>query len=121
MTDRSTVFVCVQKSTGVVVPARSGKVATWTPGDGRLCPSGAARMRILTTNWDGATGADGADGVDGLDGLDGKSAYEIAVDNGFEGAVEEWLASLQGSDGSGATVTVTPSPDPDATIDGGAP
>lgn len=30
---------------------------------------------------------------------DGKSAYEIAVENGFEGTVEEWLASLEGDKG----------------------
>lgn len=28
-------------------------------------------------------------------GPDGKSAYEVAVENGFEGSVEEWLASLK--------------------------
>ena len=33
----------------------------------------------------------------GKDGVDGKSAYELAVDNGFEGTVLEWLASLRGS------------------------
>lgn len=27
-------------------------------------------------------------------GINGKSAYEIAVDNGFQGTVEEWLLSL---------------------------
>lgn len=32
-------------------------------------------------------------------GLDGKSAYEIAVDNGFVGTEEEWLESLHGADG----------------------
>ena len=26
----------------------------------------------------------------------GKSAYEIAVENGFQGTVQEWLRSLQG-------------------------
>ena len=31
---------------------------------------------------------------------DGKSAYQIAVDNGFEGTEAEWLESLKGSDGS---------------------
>lgn len=31
----------------------------------------------------------------------GKSAYDIAVENGFDGTVEEWLASLQGTDGKG--------------------
>ena len=29
---------------------------------------------------------------------DGKSAYEVAVDNGFVGTEQEWLASLKGAD-----------------------
>ena len=32
-------------------------------------------------------------------GLDGKSAYEIAVEHGYIGTEEEWLASLHGKDG----------------------
>lgn len=28
------------------------------------------------------------------DGKDGKSAYEIAVDNGFEGSEQEWLETI---------------------------
>lgn len=32
-------------------------------------------------------------------GLDGKSAYEIAVEHGYVGTGEEWLASLHGKDG----------------------
>ena len=52
-------------------------------------------------------------------GKDGKSAYEIAVDNGFDGTVAEWLQSLHGDkgdpgirgepgkDGSDATVDLT--------------
>lgn len=32
-------------------------------------------------------------------GLDGKSAYQIAVENGFEGTEEEWLESLEGKEG----------------------
>ena len=43
-------------------------------------------------------GDPGKDGKDGRDGVDGKSAYQIAVDNGFEGTEDEWLASLQGDD-----------------------
>lgn len=31
--------------------------------------------------------------------FDGKSAYEVAVVNGFEGTEEEWLESLKGADG----------------------
>lgn len=36
------------------------------------------------------------DGEDGKDGKDGKSAYEIAVEYGFEGTEEEWLAMIGG-------------------------
>lgn len=32
-------------------------------------------------------------------GADGKSAYEIAVDNGFEGDEQAWLESLKGERG----------------------
>ncbi len=38
----------------------------------------------------------GPRGPQGEDGVDGKSAYEVAVDNGFEGTEEEWLESLHG-------------------------
>lgn len=37
--------------------------------------------------------------VDYFDGVDGKSAYELAVINGFIGTETEWIASLNGSDG----------------------
>ncbi|MBQ7873532.1 MAG: SGNH/GDSL hydrolase family protein [Oscillospiraceae bacterium] len=40
---------------------------------------------------------------DGKDGADGLSAYEIAVEHGFVGTEEEWLASLQGKDGADGT------------------
>lgn len=33
-------------------------------------------------------------------GASGKSAYDIAVDNGFEGSEEDWLESLKGKDGA---------------------
>lgn len=38
----------------------------------------------------------------GRDGSDGRSAYEIALANGFVGTEAEWLASLNGS-GSGGS------------------
>ncbi len=45
---------------------------------------------------------------------DGKSAYELALDGGFEGTEEEWIASLKGDKGdtgsagsNGTSVTVT--------------
>lgn len=39
-------------------------------------------------------GKNGTDGIDGLDGVDGKSAYEIAVANGYEGSESEWLGLI---------------------------
>ena len=51
---------------------------------------------------DGKDGADGhtpVKGIDYFDGVNGKSAYQIAVDNGFIGTEAEWLASLHGADG----------------------
>jgi hypothetical protein len=40
--------------------------------------------------------------------LQGRSAYEIAVDNGFEGTEQEWLDSLHGSGegGGGSTIVI---------------
>ena len=37
--------------------------------------------------------------MDGADGTNGKSAYNIAVDNGFTGTETEWLESLKGNTG----------------------
>lgn len=51
----------------------------------------------------------GADGINGTNGNDGKSAYQIAVDNGFEGTEQEWIESLKGQNGSnGASPTIDP-------------
>ena len=37
----------------------------------------------------------------GRDGVDGKSAYQVAVDNGFKGTEPEWLNSLKAAGGTG--------------------
>ncbi|WP_407444473.1 hypothetical protein [Fibrobacter sp.] len=70
-------------------------------------------------------GADGKNGKDGTDGANGKSAYQIAVDNGFEGTEEEWLASLKGDKGAdgkngtnGAGCTATTTRDESTGLDG---
>lgn len=47
----------------------------------------------------GGAGAPSEKGDPGVDGADGKSAYEIAVENGYDGTVTEWLASLKGAKG----------------------
>ena len=36
---------------------------------------------------------------EGKSGEPGKSAYELAVEQGFQGSLDEWLASLKGADG----------------------
>ena len=47
----------------------------------------------------GEQGTNGTNGIDGTNGVDGKSAYDIAVEHGFEGDESEWLASLKGETG----------------------
>jgi hypothetical protein len=60
-----------------------------------------------------------ADVHDGKDGADGKSAYQIAVDSGFDGTEQAWLASLKGEKGdkgdTGATGAKGEKGDPGAT------
>ena len=57
------------------------------------------------TGGAGGSGAAGADGKDGKDGAAGKSAYQIAVDNGFAGTELEWLNSLKATGGAGSGLT----------------
>ena len=45
-------------------------------------------------------------GGGGGSGTAGKSAYEIAVDNGFVGTETEWLESLKGVDGTDGTTFI---------------
>lgn len=37
-------------------------------------------------------------------GVNGKSAYELAVQEGFTGTLSQWLASLKGKDGTGSSI-----------------
>lgn len=48
---------------------------------------------------DGKNGTNGINGRNGSNGTNGKSAYQIAVDNGFSGSLSQWLDSLIGSKG----------------------
>lgn len=43
----------------------------------------------------GDTGPEGPQGNDGYVGADGRSAYQVAVDNGFVGTEEQWLEYLR--------------------------
>ena len=47
----------------------------------------------------GEAGSQGPQGPAGADGQDGKSAYEIAVEQGFVGDEDAWLESLKGEKG----------------------
>lgn len=53
----------------------------------------------------GIQGEQGPKGEQGLPGSDGKSAYEIAVANGFVGTESEWLESLKGAPGDDYVLT----------------
>lgn len=37
--------------------------------------------------------------IPGPRGADGKSAYQLAIDNGYKGSLEDWLRSLKGEKG----------------------
>ena len=52
----------------------------------------------------GEKGDKGDPGADGADGVDGKSAYEVAVENGFVGDETAWLASLKGEKGADGVI-----------------
>ena len=52
----------------------------------------------LIITYDDDTTEDAGE-VQTVQGEDGKSAYEIAVEHGYSGTEEEWLASLKGEDG----------------------
>ena len=66
-----------------------------------------ANKHLICTMSDGTTidagivpTVKGDTGEPGADGTDGKSAYEIAVDEGYIGTESEWLESLKGADGA---------------------
>lgn len=65
---------------------------------GELGPQGV----IGPTGPQGDKGDKGDKGEQGESGLDGKSAYQLAVDDGFVGSVNDWLSSLKGADGQDA-------------------
>jgi hypothetical protein len=78
------------------------KVIDWFGGAGEkpligyLGETGIVENRRDATN---IRGPKGKAGEDGGGGGRGKSAYQIALDNGFVGTEEEWLISLKGDKG----------------------
>lgn len=62
----------------------------WQVAEGKPGPQGAQ----------GLPGPVGPQGPIGATGEPGASAYQVAVDNGYTGTEEEWLASLKGAPGN---------------------
>lgn len=59
---------------------------------------------VLTNNTSISVGkVVGSDGANGENGTNGKSAYDLAKENGYEGTLTEWLASLKGEQGKDGT------------------
>lgn len=96
---------------GAINTGSYGVEVTVTCADGRNLRSYQRdRIQIVNSNEEaGITSGDEFD-VDTYEisgavllyvkGDQGYSAYEVAVQNGFEGSVEEWLESLKGADGT---------------------
>lgn len=86
----------------------SGKTYT-RPSFNILVPTAVGDLQLGTIAPVPATGS--VTLVQGPIGPTGKSAYQLAVDNGFSGSQSAWLASLQGADGTlPYNLTVGPTP-----------
>lgn len=57
------------------------------------------RLRSTGLLDKGEQGVPGTNGVSGRDGINGKSAYQLALDAGFTGSIQQWLESLKGQRG----------------------
>ena len=62
-------------------------------------PTYAVSAKYTAKTMEGAGAIKGDKGDTGTAGKDGRSAYQIAIDNGFIGSESEWLASLKGAKG----------------------
>ena len=77
------------------------QVSNYTP-----CQIGLVKGERGENGTNGANGINGKDGKDGKDGLrglsgsDGKSNYQLALDSGFIGSLDDYLASIRGADGA---------------------
>jgi hypothetical protein len=79
----------------------SARVTSKSDGNWQFGESAGPVMNAVELT--GFKGDDGDAGASGADGEDGASAYDIAVENGFEGTEQEWLDSLVGG-GSGGDI-----------------
>ena len=84
------------KSTELADKADKSEVYTTAAADEKFATKKDIEAISLTP------GEQGPAGKDGRDGAAGKSAYDIAVKNGFAGTEKEWLESLKGEAGTAA-------------------
>ncbi len=86
----------------------TGKLMDWLASlKGEKGDSGTSVSTGGVVGPPGPEGPKGADGKDGSNGVNGKSAYELAVDNGYAGKLADWLASLEGEKGDPGTNSST--------------
>ena len=89
------------------------QVKTYVSGVLKGWISNKGTLDKLSESEDGNLLFDGNEIKGGSIGADGKSAYEVAVDNGYVGTEQEWIKSLKGEQGekgdrgnSGVTVPI---------------
>lgn len=90
------------KHTGAAIDAGIDAANAALPKSGGTMTGALILNANPTSNLDAVTKQYVDDAVGNValtPGRDGKSAYQIALEHGFEGSEEEWLASLKGEDG----------------------
>ena len=70
---------------------------------------------ITIVDADGETSATLHHGANGEKGTDGKSAYQIAVEQGYQGSESDWLSSLKGDKGEKGNTGAKGNPGQDGT------
>jgi uncharacterized protein YukE len=80
--------------TGVTIkgslPNKSALPSTGSPGDAYTINGDLYVWQVNSNTWKN---------VGPIQGPQGKSAYELAVENGFQGTMQEWIKSLKGAQG----------------------
>lgn len=89
---------------GVSELTAKGDITNIEASDGKVYILGASKVEIHNTDSKLSPFKSAPVAGSGGGGTAGKSAYEIAVDNGFKGTEEEWLESLKGEDGATPTI-----------------